>query len=341
MRAFVIALALLIAPLSLGMTAYPAQAAFEAIEDFEDLILGPIDGQEGWTAEDTTSVVALDPLGVVNQVLAVTTESTHLCRQMVVPDSATRMVFFRFRHGSQVNLSFGFSELLHPTRFDQFDVELSLDNATPDLRINDAGMYRVLTTLQLDRWYNCWIQIDGTRDVCRIWLHARGSDQAYPSDLLSAEGITEFVFRNSRAGDLRTFYIKTGGGSGLVGPFFVDDLYREGTDEENLANPAANPASMRGADDERAALRLSVVPLPCRGPATIYLDGAAAGAIDLVVCDAQGRQVAVLPVGSLDHGRGLARWNRVDETGRPVRAGVYFVRSRGVPVLATRLVVVR
>jgi len=54
------------------------RAEWTRVEDFEGLTLGDISGQGGWSSQGTSNVVATDPAGGGNQILAVTTNSTEL-----------------------------------------------------------------------------------------------------------------------------------------------------------------------------------------------------------------------------------------------------------------------
>ena len=226
----------------LAISSQVALADFVLVEDFEGLVLGPIDEQNQWIAENDTSVVTLDPSGGTNQVLAVTTDSTHLYRPATIPNDTVRMTFLRFRFGDHQNYSFGLSDNMHPDQFGHFEVELSMTNAVSELRVNDGGQYEELGLLAPDTWYNVWLLVNNVTDQTQIYLHDRPGDDATAADLLEVDGQTAFAFRDGSAGDLVTFFIKTGGGSGPAGPLYLDDIYIEDTDGLNLYNPAAGPA---------------------------------------------------------------------------------------------------
>ena len=219
-----------------------ARADFVLVENFEGLVLGPIDEQNQWNAAHDTSVVTLDPSGGTNQVLAVTTDSTHLYRPATILNGTVRMMFVRFRFGGQQNYSFGLSDHTFPDQFGHFEVELNMTNALNELRVNDDGQYEELGMLVPGTWYNVWLLVNNVTDETQIYLHDRPGDDATAADLLEVEGQTAFSFRDGSAGDLVTFFIKTGGGSGPSGPLYLDDIYLENTDALNLYNPAAEPA---------------------------------------------------------------------------------------------------
>jgi hypothetical protein len=216
-------------------------ADFVLIEDFDDLLPGPIDDQGGWYAQNDTSIVTTDPADAGNLVLAVTTDSTHLHREALLADGTVRMLFFRFRLGGQQNFSVGMSGSTFPDQFGEFEPELGMSNSTTELRINDGGMYDILTVLEPDTWYNCWLLINNIDDDSQVYLHAREGEAAESADQLDSEGQTVFEFRSGSAGNLVTYFIKTGGGSGPSGPLFLDDIYLEDADGLNLSNPSGAP----------------------------------------------------------------------------------------------------
>ncbi|HUU97116.1 MAG TPA: hypothetical protein VM487_15365 [Phycisphaerae bacterium] len=224
-----------------GVSFEAARADFVLVEDFEGLALGPIDDQGGWVAENDTSVVTLDPADETNQVLAVTTDSTHLYRSALILNGTVRMMFVRFRFAEQQNYSFGMSDSVAPDQFGHFEVELSMTNATNELRVNDGGTYDELGLFTPGTWYNVWILVNNITDETQLFLHDRPGGDATMDDQLDVDGQTVFDFRNGSAGNLVNFFIKTGGGSGPSGPLYIDDIYIENTDALNLHNPAGEP----------------------------------------------------------------------------------------------------
>jgi len=221
-----------------------SRADYELVADFDDLIAGPIAGQDGWYAAASTIVTA-DPQNPFNQVLAVTTDSTLLYHALLVPNGTTRFVFLRFRFDGQVSCSFGLSDVAFPDEFGHFEVEFSLTNAQNDLRINDNGHYVELLSLEPGTWYNLWLFVDNTADQFTCYLNTYSFTGASTDDLLVAGTQSSFVFRNEAAGDLLNFYVKTGGGSsGNAGPLYIDDIYVESTAEWNFHNPAVQPPDL-------------------------------------------------------------------------------------------------
>lgn len=223
----------------------PAGAAYLMVEDFEGLSPGPIGGQETWYSTAGSGSVVADPDDAANQVLAVTTNSAVLRRELLLPAGQTRMLFLRFRFAGQQNYSFGLSRSATPSLFTDFSPEVNMSNAVNDLRIRDDNQYEELATLATDTGYNLWLLIDNALDETQLYLTAAPGSDASLDDQLESDGQMVFDFRTGSAGDLRSFYIKTGGGdSENSGPLYLDDLYLESVHALNLHNPITNPVML-------------------------------------------------------------------------------------------------
>jgi hypothetical protein len=304
-----------------------AHAEFIPVERFDSLLLGPIDGQDGWVAASDSSAVAVDPLDFDNQLLSILSESTTLHRPLVISSGSTRMIFLRFQAQAQLSLSFGLSDLVSPTRFDHFEVELSITNSPMELRINEDGTYRALTSVIPGVWYNCWLSVDNARDSTAIWMHDRPGQPAVETDRLRVGDQDRFAFRNGAAGDLQTFYVKTGGGNGVAGPLLLDDLFVEDAEGAlNLSNPVGMNVAVEAAPLPSAIALEAPSPNPLRVASALRFALPAATDVDLSVFDAAGRRVATLHRGTLPAGRHEVAWDGRGDTGAPVGAGVYFVR---------------
>jgi len=223
-----------------------AQGEFIKVDDFENLTLGNVNGQNGWVAANSTSVITVDPADANNQSLSVTTDSTSLFKELIVPNETIRMVFLRFRFDGQLNYSFGMSDMASPDRIGHFEAELNMANALNDLRVNNDGNYDDLTPLHPDTWYNTWILVDNFRDSMQVYLNSTPGANAQSGDRLANDaGETVFPFRDGSANKLLTFFVKAGGGSsGNSGPLYFDDIYIENTHGTNLSNPVPEPASI-------------------------------------------------------------------------------------------------
>jgi hypothetical protein len=301
-----------------------AKASFITIETFEGLALGPIDDQNGWVAASETSTVASDPAGGDNQVLSVITESTRLHKGALVLSDTVRMLFLRFRYADQLNFSLGMSDQLYPTQFGDFEVELSMTNATSELRINDDGGYEVIDELAPSIWYNCWLYIDNAADETQVWLHQRNGEPATAEDQLDADDQIYFAFRSGTSADLKNFFIKTGGGSGLVGPLYIDDIYLEDTDALNLSNPSAQPTAAPVTSE--TVPQFAIQPNPFNPRTEIRWQLAAPAHLRLRIFDMSGRLIASLAEGEFAAGDHALLWTGTTTSGAPAPTGIYFMR---------------
>jgi hypothetical protein len=110
----------------------------------------------------------------------------------------------------------------------------------------------------------------------------------------------------------------------------------------------ASVHSAAGAADDRvgpaAGLVLAAGPLPYSGGSFAGTLSIAGGAVDAAVSlvDVAGRHVRALTVRELEPGRLGFTWDGRDDTGRPVRDGVYFLLGRaGGKETKLKLVVIR
>jgi hypothetical protein len=92
----------------------------------------------------------------------------------------------------------------------------------------------------------------------------------------------------------------------------------------------------------RFARLFPVVPNPFNPRTRVVYELPRPGLVRLLVVDAAGRRVRMLIDGEVDAGRHVVLWPGVDDAGRPVASGTYFVRLESGPVRAARsLTVVR
>lgn len=237
---------IVVATACLILLAPRAESSFALIEDFESLTPGDVDLQGGWDVGSGTIEVRVDPGEPSNQVLAVTTDSARAHRTAVIHEGTERMMFLRFRISAQQNYSLGLSPFSRPSEFGDFAVEIGMSNADFDLRSWDEGsQYEELATLTPDIWYNMWVLVNAELNTYQIWLNSTPGASADPSadKLQTSGGLDEFTFRTGASSDLRTFFIKTGGGNSSVnsGPLFIDDLHIENRGTLNLSNPLVHP----------------------------------------------------------------------------------------------------
>jgi len=314
----------LLAVVCLAMMPIAASAAYVAVDTFDGLELGPVDGQNGWTAGSSASTVALDPGDGDNRILSIVTDSTYLRKGALLPDEMVRMLFLRFRYADQLNFSLGMSEYAYPYQIGDFDPELNMTNAPGELRVNDGGQYEVIGHLEPATWYNCWLMIDNAANETRIWLHDRDGDRARAEDQLVAEGDLVFAFRTSRAGDLKNVFIKTGGGTGLVGPLYLDDIYLETGDGINLENPTASATPVIAVP--QPVPTIDVHPNPFNPLTTVSFVLEHRLSAEIGVYGVAGDRVAVIHAGELGPGSHAFAWRGCDDRGRSLASGSYIVR---------------
>lgn len=328
------ALAALLLACALMLATTPAAADYVMIDDFDDLVPGPIADQNDWRAPGSGSLVVVDPADAENLVLSVSTASTYLSHAALIPADADRMLFLRFRYEQQLNVSFGMSDQTLPFEVSDFDVELGLTSSSVELRINEGGDYTDLTGLASCCWYNCWLRIDNTANVTAIWLHDRPGERATEADRISVDGRDEFPFRGYSPDELKNFFIKAGGGDGVNGPFILDDLYLQDEDGLDLRNPSSAMVGNEPPDDGPAALpgALSLRgawPNPFNPSTTIAYDLDLPQAVTLTVHDAGGRLVRRLVDDVRAAGPHATVWDGRDDAGRALPSGVYLAQLRG------------
>lgn len=76
---------------------------------------------------------------------------------------------------------------------------------------------------------------------------------------------------------------------------------------------------------ERPAYQLTAHPNPFNPRTSVWFDLPRSGEVSLEVFDATGRHVRTLACGAYEAGRHEVQWNGVNDDGRPVSSGVYFV----------------
>ncbi len=221
----------------------PAWGWFNLVDDFEEYSLGPIASQSDWSAFEDASAVVVDPDDPSNQVLAVTAVSTRAYRPASILDGTVRMMYMRFRYGSQINCSFGLSDVNGPFQFVDYEVQLDLGSSREELRILNDNSFDVLTTVQSNQWYNLWMLVNNETDETWVYLNpAAGSDSSEGDRQDNDLGEQVFVFRTGVGASMASFFIKTGGGnSDNAGPLFIDDIYIENQPALSLFTCSTRP----------------------------------------------------------------------------------------------------
>ncbi len=236
-------------------------AQYHLFDDFEDKMIGPISGQDGWVTGSADIVAAADPADPFNGVLLIPSDSSVLRKSLAwegvdVPDGTQRMNFMRLRVARKQTFSMGLSPLNAPDEYSDFANEIGMANGAGDLNLRvwdeDIGHYQEVAQIEPDTWYNLWCFVDTQNNTYRLWLNDDPWHDADASDALSApDGHATFVFRSGSQSDLLTFYMKTSGGSSDPndGPVYLDDIYFEEGASLNLTNPAIDACPADVNDD--------------------------------------------------------------------------------------------
>jgi len=226
-----------------------ARGDFRLFDDFEDEVIGPIHGQDGWASSGGDNRIVADPADPTNQVLYVPSDSSILRKSLLpgdlgVANGTVRMMFLRMRIGQKQTYSVGLSFLGYPTEYSDFGPEIGMSSSAQDLNLrvwdDDGDKYEILDQLEPDTWYNLWVLVDAHRDECALWMNDAPGVAATPLHQLTApDGDETFGFRAGAWANLITFYIKTSGGASgeNFGPVYFDDIYLEVTGALNFCPP--------------------------------------------------------------------------------------------------------
>lgn len=226
-------------PILLVLCISDVRAEFVVLDNFDELVAGPIDGQNDWEVVGLGGEVVTLPTNSTNQALELDVTSGVVRKGAVIPNGDTRMLFMKFSFDGQHTYSFGMSQVFSPAEFVDFGPELRRASALNLLEIHNGQTYDVLAALEPRVWYNVWANIDNDSGNTQVWMHSREGDGALASDQLDADGQIEFDFRSDYNTDLVNFFIKAADGGSGTGLLWIDDIYLENSDSLNLSNPTA------------------------------------------------------------------------------------------------------
>jgi hypothetical protein len=125
----------------------------------------------------------------------------------------------------------------------------------------------------------------------------------------------------------------------LFGGWFFD----HGPYDDTWVLPSPGVVHAPDADTAPAGLRSPLqpsVPHPLRGEGRIIFDLSRPGATQVALYDLRGRLVSALLNASLGAGHHELHWTGVDDTGRPLPSGVYFLRLESAGARLARKIVV-
>ncbi|KAB1071361.1 T9SS type A sorting domain-containing protein [Tamlana haliotis] len=202
---------------------------FTLIENFENLNLGNINGQDQWIANTDDAKVATDPEYSTNQIMTFDASEATVYRDIPdVRDCETGTLFFRMKRNGSLNENVGFSDVQIPSEYADFESQINISG--DELNVRDGGSFRGLEDLDNDLWYCVWMVSDNTTDTYKIYI--QGNDEEKPRLLRS-----DINYRNGSASNaLTTFLMKQSQRDGITGTFSIDDIYLH-HNEENLTHP--------------------------------------------------------------------------------------------------------
>jgi hypothetical protein len=230
-----------------------SQAGFVKIDDFQDRTPGRLDpdgllttyGQGMWKADGNKQNVDVEGsnqyLGLGNS--GTTGDRTYNNDTAVkLLDNTTGTLFFRLRWASNTDdQAVGWALPADPgTSFSEFAAYIARAGRNPAntgwaLSIRDGVTTRTAdNVLFLDNeWYNIWIVANSTSNTREVYVSGAG----LTGQVQAVNGaITSFGFRNTSAGDLRSFLIRRTSNADY------DDIYVDQAGA-NLANPIPEPAT--------------------------------------------------------------------------------------------------
>lgn len=199
-------------------------ARAELVDDFEsyepglvnDVTADWVAGADNGTSPSTASIVA-DPVDSANKVIQVTeggsTSQQWIYRPLAssesIAEGATGTMFFRTRATTEIDSSFGLTEVDAPTtNWGDFRVQFVMHNA---VQIRDGGSVRTLayasTGTQIpwnSDWYNVWLVIDNNLDTVQVYINQTDTDATEADRCVRADLTTQdtFAFRVAAAGAL-------------------------------------------------------------------------------------------------------------------------------------------
>jgi hypothetical protein len=254
-------LAFMPALIALFFAGATSHATFIRLDDFEGLTPGAIGGQNGWVANQTAAalLVATDPDDPSNQVLQVgdgTTTGNKTLWNLGIPahlatDPATLLLRFKTADDVAVNtvdVSVGLTIQNPPGNNFNFQAQARVRGSTtinpPQLDARDNGAFladsAVTFALVPGEWYNLWVVQDHPTDQYNVYLGGPGGGA--PTLMFAAQSPLDY--RVAGAGQaLAAFFLRSGGGGGHLGPFYIDDVYVCAT-SRNLKNPVPEPATI-------------------------------------------------------------------------------------------------
>ncbi|MGK7913199.1 MAG: PQQ-dependent sugar dehydrogenase [Synechococcus sp.] len=208
--------------------------SFSAVETFEAISAGSINGRRGWSTSSNSASVVSDPVSSNNKVLRVTGSNVYARKSTPnIGDGTDGTLFFRLRRSGSLNSSAGLSDRPQATTWSDFENQIGFQNSS-QLKIRDGGAFDVTGTIAPNLWHGVWLVTDNATDTYEVY--ARGGSFNTVTQLVSGSQTT-FNYRNGTNGALSDFLVRTGSNNG--GTLLIDDIYLDSSGT-NLSLPGSN-----------------------------------------------------------------------------------------------------
>lgn len=239
---------------------FPTQPeGFQLVEDFEGtgMVIGQtFNGVNGWVAQISDAAVVEDePIAGGDQIGSFVRPTgqapsslyrsiANLGYQVLEGNTGTLFMQLYVPIGG-VDNSFGFSDVSAPGfDFGAYEAQLVMAGAANELRVRDAGAFRVRGTHRVGEWMNVWIVADNGTDTLRVFVQSPAA-QSGQVEITDDFGTDAYNFRNGTLEALSTLYFAHNGGTEL--PVLFDNVYVD-PGASNLTTPAAaKPVLVTGA----------------------------------------------------------------------------------------------
>ncbi|GMA30299.1 PQQ-dependent sugar dehydrogenase [Litorihabitans aurantiacus] len=237
-------------------------AGFTEHLDFEDLTVGPLDGQDGWTSHPAGQVI-LDPVNQNNRALELTGGNRSAHRAVTpIEDGTTGTVFLRMRRDASSDNSFGLTDVDAPSSTSHSRAYVNNQNSDV-LKVRDGGAFADVGTWSEDVWQCVWIVADNAADRVTVYTQGGIYDE---QTRLPAGAEQTFGFREAVDGALDRFFWINGGNSN--GRIMLDDVAIDPS-AANLALPTGNPGDCETAPSQEQPLEN---PLPDPTPVSLGIE---------------------------------------------------------------------
>lgn len=205
---------------------------FIAVDHFDGLSSGNLNGQNGWSASSSNIDVVNDPADSSNKVMAINGDFMHAVKGITaVSNTQTGTLFFRMRRNGNVDANIGLTNVGTPTAVTDFQTQLISQNSST-LKTRHGSSEPAVGTFNNSAWYCIWMVINNSNDTYKLYLRGDSIDTITQ---LSASGQTNFGFRTGTTSSLSTFFVRSESSSS--GPVYLDDIYID-PQNHNFGNPA-------------------------------------------------------------------------------------------------------